>query len=222
MGNSRIPDSELARRATRHVNESSAPFLYRHTVRTFLLGDAVGQRQGLRYDAELLYLGAVLHDLGLTGALDSPERFEVAGADAAKAFALANGLPEEKAEVVWDAIALHTSLAIASRKRPEIALVAVGAAMDVVGAGVDQLDPAVVERIMAEYPRLGFGEAMLEALAAVAQKNPRAAALTFVAEVGRSQVPDFRCPTLVDMMRASPLRRYDERDAAADPSPGDG
>lgn len=204
----RIPDSDLARRAARYAAELSAPFLYHHAVRTFLLADAVGRRQGLRYDVELLYLGSVLHDLGLTGKLDSPERFEVAGADAARALAVENGLSEEKADILWDAVALHTSTGIVNRKRPEIALVGVGTAMDVSGLGLDQLDPAEVERIMADFPRLGFEAAVLGAVAAVARVNPRAAAVTWVAEVGRTEVPGFRCPTFAEVVRANPLGRF--------------
>lgn len=214
VSGSRIPDSALALKAARYVSELSAPFLYHHAVRTFLLADAVGRRQGLKYDAELLYLGSVMHDLGLTGKLDTPERFEVAGADAAKSFVVSGGLPEDKAEVVWDAIALHTSAGIVNRKRPEIALVAVGTAMDVFGFGAEQLDPAEVERIMAEYPRLGFEEAILEAVVAVARRNPRAATFTWVAEVGRSQIPGFRCPTFVEVVRASPFRKHTEPSTA--------
>jgi hypothetical protein len=211
MTDLRIPDSELARRATRYAAELSEPFLYRHAVRTFLLADAAGQSQGVRYDRELLYLGSVLHDLGLTGKLASPERFEVAGADAARDFLIAHGLPEDRADVVWDAIALHTSVGIANRKRPEVALVALGTLMDVVGIGADRLDPAVVERVMADYPRQGFEDAILGSVAAVARANPRAAAFTWVAEVGRSQVPGFACPTFVDVLRTSPFRGQDSR-----------
>jgi UTP:GlnB (protein PII) uridylyltransferase len=83
----------------------------------------LGIRDGLKCDRELLYLGAIMHDLGLTERFDAEQRFEVNGADAARAFVLEHGLSDEKAEIVWDAIALHTSIGIAVRKQPEIALV---------------------------------------------------------------------------------------------------
>ena len=206
MTDSRVPDTELARRAARYAAELSEPFLYNHAARTFLLADALGRRNGLKYDVELLYLGAVLHDLGLTGKLESRERFEVAGADAARALALAGGMPEDKADILWDAVALHTSVGIASRKRPEIALVAAGTVMDLIGLGAEQLDPATVERIMAEYPRLGAEEAVIAAVAGAAAANPRAAAVTWVAEVGRAEVPGFRCASFAELLRAGRFR----------------
>ena len=63
----------------------------------------------LRFDGELFYLGAVFHDLGQTERFMGEQRFEVDGADAAAEFLQANGVPKESIEVVWDAVALHTS-----------------------------------------------------------------------------------------------------------------
>ena len=101
-----IPDSELAKKATQLVAEVSPKFLYHHCVRSYLFGEILGKREGIKFDRELLYLGAVLHDLGLTERFDRGEqRFEVDGADAARAFVLEHGLSNEKAEIVWDAIA---------------------------------------------------------------------------------------------------------------------
>lgn len=206
MSHPRIPDSALARQATQYVNELLSPSLYRHTVRTFLLGDAAGQRQGLRYDVELLYLASVLHDLGLAGNLNSPDRFEVAGAHAAKEFVTRHGLSADKAGILWDAIALHTSLGIAIHKQPEVALVAIGAAIDVVGLGVDQLDPTVIDQILSEYPRTGFEDDLLNAVTEVVRSNPMSAAFTWMADVGRSQIPGFTCPSFLDALRGNPLR----------------
>lgn len=209
----RLPDSDLARRADRYVAELSPPALRNHCTRTFLLADAAGRRQGLRYDRELLYLGAVLHDLGLTDRFNGgPDRFEVSGADAAVAFAAEHGLPADKHEVLWDAVALHTSVGIVTRKRPEVALVAVGTAMDVAGVGLAALDPAEVERVVADYPRLGWDEAVAGLVLAHVRKAPRAAALTWLAEVGRAGLPGFACPTFLDLLAASPWRNR----AAAD------
>ena len=100
-----IPDSELAKKATQLVAEVSPQFLYHHCIRTFLFANLIGQRQEMKYDRELLYLGATMHDLGLTERFDGNQRFEVDGADAARAFLLQHGLPEDRAEVVWDALA---------------------------------------------------------------------------------------------------------------------
>jgi len=106
LGELSIPDSELALKATKLVAEISPQFLYHHCMRTFLFANLIGQRQEMKIDRELLYLGAIMHDLGLTERFDGDQRYEVDGADAAREFLLQHGLPKDRAEVVWDAIAL--------------------------------------------------------------------------------------------------------------------
>src|SRR4030095_10817839 len=105
----RIPDSKLAREATDLVREHGTPLLLAHSLRVFLFGAIQGRQRGWNLDPELLYVGAVFHDFGLTPKYRSRDhRFEVDGADAAREFLRANGIDDESAGVVWDAIALHT------------------------------------------------------------------------------------------------------------------
>jgi len=82
LGELSIPDSELALKAAKLVAEISPQFLY-HCMRTFLFANLIGQRN----EIELLYLGAIMHDLGLTERFDGDQRYEVDGADAAREFA---------------------------------------------------------------------------------------------------------------------------------------
>jgi hypothetical protein len=201
-----IPDSELAKKATQLVTEVSPKFLYNHCVRTYLFGEIIGRRDGLKFDRELLYLSAVMHDLGLTERFDSEQRFEVDGADAAQVFLLEHGLPPEKAEIVWDAIALHTSVGIASRKQPEIALVHLGAGADVIGMRLQDISPETVERIIDAYPRLGFGKAFMELLISQVKRKPQTAAFTWLTDVGRSHIHGFVCPTFSDAIGNSPFK----------------
>ena len=163
----------------------------------------------MKYDRELLYLGALMHDLGLTERFDGNQRFEVDGADAARSFLLQNGLPEEKAEAVWDAIALHTSIGIAERNPPEIALVHLGASMDVGGLGIEDLDPETVERVIEMYPRVGCGQALLDLIISQVKRKPKPAAFTWMAEVGRCHIHGFACPTFDQIILNNPLdQRY--------------
>jgi hypothetical protein len=55
-----IPNSEICQKATQLVAEVSPTFLCHHCIRTFLFGDLLGQRDELKCDRELLYLGAVM------------------------------------------------------------------------------------------------------------------------------------------------------------------
>jgi HD domain len=200
-----IPYSEICQKATQLVAEVSPPFLCHHCIRTFLFGNLLGQRDGLKYDRELLYLGAVMHDIGLTERFDGEQRFEVDGADAARAFVLEHGLSDEKAEVVWDAIAFHTSIGIASRKQPEIALVHLGAFADGLGMRISDISSEIVEQVIDAYPRLGFNRAITELLAFQVKRKPQAASFTWLAEVGRCCVHGFISPNWNDMLALSPF-----------------
>src|SRR5215831_16695650 len=96
----KLPDSKLARDATDYVRGLSAPVVFNHVLRTYLFGELLGQAKRLKFDRELFYLGAVLHDLGQTEQFMGQQRFEVDGADAAAAFLEGQGAPKESIEVV--------------------------------------------------------------------------------------------------------------------------
>ncbi|GAB2922926.1 hypothetical protein GCM10027093_72620 [Paraburkholderia jirisanensis] len=159
----------------------------------------------MKYDREAVYLAALMHDLGLTREFAADQRFEVDGADAASRFLLANDYPQAKAELVWDAIALHSSAGIAERKQPEIALIHFGAHVDVMGLRLDEITPALVEDTLALYPRLGMKAAFTEALAEVARNKPHTAIGTGLADIGRRHVHGFDCPDVCDLIDAAPF-----------------
>lgn len=199
------PDSELCQRATSLVAELSPPFLFNHCVRSFLFGDAIGQRDGLKYDRELLYLSALFHDLGLTDAyVGGDQRFELDGADRARAFLVEHGLPEAKADVVWDAIALNTSFGIALRKGPEIALTNLGVTADFLRSALTNVSSETVARIVRDYPRPDFISSFTNLLAECARRKPQFVAGTFLEMVAHSHAPDVRVPTWADFLAQSP------------------
>lgn len=200
-----IPDSELCMKATQLVEAASPKFLCNHCIRTYFFGGLLGQRNALKYDRELFYLGAVLHDLGLTEKFSGGQRFEVDGADAARGFVIEHGLSEEKAEIVWDAIALHTSIGIAARKQPEIALVHLGSGVDFFGLRLEDIDSETVEKVFEAYPRLGATKALQELLVSEITKKPHAAAFTWMADVGRTYIPGFVCSSFDDVVKNSPF-----------------
>jgi hypothetical protein len=149
-----IPDSRLAREATELIKDTEPPLLFRHSTRVYLFGALAGLRKKLRFDLELLYVGAMFHDIGLTKAHSSAtERFEVDGANAAREFLLRHQIPREAADVVWDAIALHTTPGIPKHKQPEVALVTAGVEMDVLGLGFAEFADEQREQVVAAHPR---------------------------------------------------------------------
>ena len=101
----KIPDSKIAREAAELVRQHETEMLYNHSVRVFVFGAMKGVRQNLKFDSELLYLAALFHDLGLVDAYHTDtKRFEVDGADAAREFLRSHGIPDPKADLVWEAI----------------------------------------------------------------------------------------------------------------------
>jgi len=160
-----IPDSTLAREVTELIKDTEPPLLFHHSTRVYLFGALAGLRKKLRFDPELLYVGAMFHDIGLTSAYSSAsERFEVDGANAAREFLLKHQIPREAAEVVWDAIALHTTPGIPKHKKPEVALVTAGVEMDVLGLGFAEFGDEQREQIVAAHPRGGhFKERIIQA-----------------------------------------------------------
>lgn len=201
------PDSELCRRTTALVADLSPPFLFNHCARSFLFADAMGKRDRLSYDRELLYLSAMLHDLGLTGTyLDGNQRFELEGADRARAFLVEHGLPEGKADVVWDAIALNTSFGIALRKGPETALTHLGVTADFLGTRLADVGAERVAQIVEEYPRPAFISSCTNLLVDCARRKPQFVPGTFLEMVVHSHAPDVRVPTFADLLAQSPWK----------------
>ena len=200
-----LPDSKLAQDATDYVRELSAPVVFNHVLRTYVFGALLGRAMNLKFDGELFYLGAVFHDLGQTERFMGKQRFEVDGADAAAEFLKDKGIARESIEVVWDAVALHTSRGIVERKRPEIALVSAGAGADVVGFGMDRLPKAAVAQVIAAFPRPGFKKAYQKVMAEIVARKPETAMGTFLDAVGERHVPGYRAPNFCDLMDAAPF-----------------
>ena len=139
----KIPDSKMARDLTQLIRDTEPDLLFHHSTRVYLFGALTGERKGLRFDPELLYVGAMFHDIGLTEAYrHSQLRFEVDGANAARDFLRSYGIPQASVEIVWDAIALHTTPGIPEHKKPEVALVTAGVEMDVLGIAYEQFTDA--------------------------------------------------------------------------------
>jgi hypothetical protein len=159
-----IPDTALVREVTALIREAEDDLLFDHSRRVFLFGALQGQRRGLQPDLELLYVGAMFHDIGLTARYrTSNVRFEVDGANAARDFLLERGVDEVAARKVWLSIALHTTPGVPEFLEPEIALVTAGVETDVLGIDRDELPAESLEAVTAAHPRPDFKNRILRA-----------------------------------------------------------
>src|SRR6202158_5695275 len=149
-----IPDSRLAREISELMMDTESPLLFHHSSRVYYWGALAGKRRGLKFDPELLYAGAMFHDMGLTVRHSSAdERFEVDGANAARDFLRSHGIARNDIETVWTAIALHTTPGIPQHMPPVVALVTAGVEMDVLGLSYADFSDAEREAVVHAHPR---------------------------------------------------------------------
>src|ERR1700750_208977 len=169
-----IPDTQLIRDTTEYIRDVEDDLLFYLSRRVFLFGALQGRRRGLDPDLELLYVGAMFHDIGLTAAYrDSTGRFEVDGANAAEKFLRGRGFDDATVRKVWLSIALHTTPGIPEFLDPEIALVTAGVETDVLGIGRDDLAPEALTAVTTAHPRPDFKHRILQAFTAGMKHRPR-------------------------------------------------
>lgn len=201
----KIPDSAIAGQATELLREHGSELLYNHSLRTFLFASLNGRQNNIRYDAELLYVSAVFHDLGLTAHYCSEDkRFEVDGANAARDFLKSHGVSPQMLQLVWDAIALHTSPGIAEYKEPEVALLNYGVALDVVGRGYDKLPEKDREEIIKQFPRSGFKKSIIPAFFEGFKHKPHTTYGSINADICAFMIPGFERKDFCDFILRSP------------------
>ena len=199
-----IPDSALARDATEFVRDASTQLLFDHSRRVFLWASLQAEKLGLDHDAELLYVGAMFHDVGLVEGHRSPhERFEIDGANAARAFLERHGLPEERVMTVWESIALHTTPEVPRYKQPEVWLVTLGVEYDVLGLHFDDLTAQQREAVVAAHPRTGFKTGIVEAFSAGMRDKPETTFGTMNTDILEATVPGYVRPDFCDFIRNS-------------------
>lgn len=200
-----IPDSSLAKAAAEVLREYGNDLLWNHSHRVYLFGALMGKRNNVKYDSELLYISALFHDLGLSKRYSSPDkRFEVDGANAARNFLRSYGVPEESARLVWDAIALHTTIGVAQYKEWEVALIYSGVGYDVMGENFDALTEEMRNQVTSAYPRDGFKNKILPAFLEGFAHKPETTFGNIKADVCARLLPGFKRIDFCDCVLHSP------------------
>ena len=196
-----IPDTPLVRDVTALIRDAENDLLFDHSRRVFLFGALQGRRRGLQPDLELLYVGAMFHDIGLTEPYrTSALRFEVDGANAARDFLLQRGVDEGDARKVWLSIALHTTPNVPEFLEPEIALVTAGVETDVLGIGRDDLSPEALAAVTAAHPRPDFKRRILQAFTDGNKHRPHSTFGNVNADVLEHFDPSFVRDDFVDVI----------------------
>jgi HD superfamily phosphodiesterase len=201
-----LPTSKLAREAAQMVRSAEGEMLFQHSMRVYFWAALAGKRKGLVFDPDLLFVAAMFHDYGLTiGYCESRQRYEVDGADAARAFLRGHGIAPMEAEKVWLAIALHTTNGISPHLFPVASLLAEAASMDLVGAGFADFTPAERQAVEAAHRREpGFAEDFMQALYESLKHRPETTQGTGLADVMAYKDPSFPLRNFSHLMLNSP------------------
>jgi hypothetical protein len=199
------PDTKLAAEATELVRDTTTDLVFHHSRRVFWFGSVLGRERGLSFDPELLYMGAMFHDLGLGERFrHGGRRFEVDSADEARRFLQAHGVPEDSIRRVWTAIALHTTPGIPQFMEPEVALLTAGVEYDVLGIGYHDLSPDDRAEITALHPRPDFKRQILQAFTEGIAPRPETTFGNVKADVLEHFVPGFERTDFVAVIENSP------------------
>jgi HD superfamily phosphodiesterase len=201
----RIPDSKLAGEITELVRQTESALLFDHSSRVYYWGALEGKRSGLKFDPELLYAGAMFHDMGLTAQYRSTnERFEVDGANAARDFLRGHGIVQQDIDTVWTAIALHTTPGIPQHMHPVIALVTAGVEMDVLGWGYGNYSDAERQAVVHAHPRARhFKEDIIQAFYDGMKHRPDTTFGTVNDDVLADKDPSFERGNFCSFIRGS-------------------
>lgn len=202
-----VPDTPVVREAIRAARSSSEAWLFNHVMRSWLFATHIASGRDVAYDLEVLLIGAVLHDLGLTPRYAADNRFEVNGANAARRLVddFAPDMEPGRRQLVWDCIALHSTGSIARHKEAEVALVNAGVAMDYAGAGLELLPSESIIAILKAFPRRKMKDCFCACLCELAAGKPASTYGTWVADFGIKFVDGYAAPSAVDAFFAAPF-----------------
>ncbi|MFC6238580.1 HD domain-containing protein [Longivirga aurantiaca] len=191
------PATDAADRALWVVTTFASPALANHSVRSFLWAAAYGDVHGIAYDAELLYVSAMLHDIGLVASFDSHAvPFERAGGDVARVFAAGAGWAPERGVRAAEIIERHMWDSVDPEADPEGHLLEIATGLDISGRNTSWWPDELRTEVVARYPRLGIGPEFSACFAAEAARKPDSAAAALM----RSGIADRIAANALDTL----------------------
>jgi len=200
-----VPDGPLITAVIEHAQHLSEPYLFNHAMRSWLFAEAIGRIKGINYDREVVAIGTILHDIGLTASVSGPNRFEVNGANTALSFIKGKGLSDRRAQLVWDLIALNSTPSLALHKEPEVAVGTMGIGLDYGGFGIEALPTADVERILSAFPRLSMKREFADACCRLVTAKPETSYDNFLRDFGERFVHGYKAVSTVDLLMNAPF-----------------
>lgn len=204
LGGITVRDTPLIAAALDYAAAHSEPYLFNHAVRSWLFAVRLGQLQGGIHDDEVVAIGTLLHDLGLTPDFMGPRRFEIEGADAARVFAKARGLDDDRARLIWDSVALNSTPSIGLYKEPEVALCTAGIGVEF-GFQYDRIPRNEMNAILQAFPRLEMKRRFTNSVCGIVRLKPETTYDNFGRDFGERFVPGYSPASTVDYLMNSPF-----------------
>ena len=200
-----VPDTAMIAGALDYAQRLSEPYLFNHAMRSWLFAARIGQLKGIDCDQEVVAVGTILHDIGLTAGVSGPNRFEVNGADAARSFIKERGFSDHRSQLIWDLVALNSTPSIALHKEAEVALGTMGIGLDWGGFGLESIPAAEIAEIVAAFPRLKMKHKFAETCRHLVTTRPETSYDNFLSDFGERFVPGYRRISTVDMLMNAPF-----------------
>ena len=200
-----VPDGPLITAVIEHAQRLSEPYLFNHAIRSWLFAEAIGRIKKIDYDREVVAIGTILHDIGLTASVSGPNRFEVNGADAALSFIKGKGVSDRRAQLIWDTVALNSTPSLALHKEPEVAVATMGIGLDYGGFGIEAIPTADVERVLSAFPRLKMKLQFAETCCRLVTNKPETSHDNFLRDFGERFVPGYKAVSTVDLLMNAPF-----------------
>ena len=200
-----VPDSPLITEVIEYAQKVYDPYLFNHAMRSWLFAAKIGQSKGIDCDLEVVAVGTILHDIGLSAAVSGSSRFEVNGAAAARSFVKQRGISDRRAQLIWDLVALNSTPSIALHKEAEIALGTMGIAVDYGGFFFDLIPSAAMTEVLQTFPRLKMKTKFTETCCRLVAAKPETSSDNFLRDFGERFVPGYKPISTVDLLMNAPF-----------------
>lgn len=201
-----VPDTPLISKAIEYARQHHEPYLFNHSMRSWLFAVSIAEERQLAHDAEVLAVATLLHDLGLERAFAGPLRFEVEGANAARKFAQGEGVGARRAQLIWDGVALNSTPSLALHKEMEVCLCTAGIGLDWGGFDYEALPASQIAQIVNAFPRLQMKERFARAVCWIVETRPTTTYDNFASDFGQRFVPGYQRPSAVDLLMSAPFK----------------
>jgi HD domain len=200
-----VPDSPLITEVLEYARKLYEPYLFNHSMRSWLFAVRIGQLKGIDCDPEVVAVGTILHDIGLAAGVSGPNRFEVNGAAAALSFVKERGVSNRRSQLIWDLVALNSTPSLALHKEAEVALGTMGIGLDYGGFGFELIPSADMTEILRALPRLKMKTKFAETCCYLVAAKPETSSDNFLRDFGERFVPGYKPISTVDLLMNAPF-----------------